>query len=137
MFGGKALDVGPGQFVEPTLFSDVTRDMAIAREEIFGPVLTIFPFDTVDEAIEIANDTIYGLAASIWTKDLDKAINTMRHVQAGRVWINTTITGGPELPIGGFKQSGWGRETGIYGVEEYTQVKTTHIELGKRDPWIA
>ena len=111
--------------------------MAIAREEIFGPVLTILPFDTFEEAVEIANDTIYGLAASIWTKNLDKALQAMRLVQAGRVWINTTISGGPELPIGGFKQSGSGRETGIYGVEEYTEVKSVHITLGKRDHWVS
>ena len=82
------------------------------------------PFDTADEAVRIANDIVYGLAASIWTKDIDKAVSTMRRVKAGRIWINCTITGGPEMPIGGFKQSGWGRETGIYGVEEYTQVKS-------------
>ena len=86
--------------------------------------------------IAIANAPRYGLAASIWTKDLDKAVQSARRVQAGRVWVNCTITGGPELPIGGFKESGWGREAGIYGVEEYTQVKSTHIEFGKRDPWL-
>jgi acyl-CoA reductase-like NAD-dependent aldehyde dehydrogenase len=135
--GGEALKGKAGRFIEPTLFADVGRDMAIAREEIFGPVLTILPFDTFEEAIEIANDTIYGLAASIWTKNLDKALQAMRLVQAGRVWINTTIAGGPELPIGGFKQSGTGRETGIYGVEEYTEVKSVHITLGKRDHWVS
>ncbi len=135
--GGSALNSGRGQFVQPTIFSDVTSDMAIAREEIFGPVLTLQSFETAEEAVRLANDTQYGLAASIWTKNLDRAIEMMRRVQAGRVWVNTTITGGPELPIGGFKQSGWGRETGVYGVEEYTQVKSTHIELGKRQHWIS
>ncbi|WP_136618644.1 MULTISPECIES: aldehyde dehydrogenase family protein [Mesorhizobium] len=136
--GGEALNNGlAGRFIQPTLFADVGRDMAIARDEIFGPVLTILPFETFEEAVEIANDTIYGLAASIWTKDLDKALQAMRLVQAGRVWINTTISGGPELPIGGFKQSGTGRETGIYGVEEYTEVKAVHITLGKRDHWVS
>lgn len=135
--GGEAMNGKVGRFIQPTLFADVGRDMAIAREEIFGPVLTILPFDSFEEAVEIANDTIYGLAASIWTKNLDKALQAMRLVQAGRVWINTTISGGPELPIGGFKQSGTGRETGIYGVEEYTEVKSVHITLGKRDHWVS
>ncbi len=134
--GGEQLDFGRGQYIAPTLFGDVTRDMAIAREEIFGPVLTIMPFDSVDEAIAIANDTEYGLAASVWTKNIDKALMVTRRVQAGRFWVNTTLSGGPELPLGGFKQSGWGREAGMYGVEEYTQVKSVHIEIGKRSPWI-
>ena len=135
--GGSVLETDTGQFVQPTLFADVAPDMALAREEIFGPVLTMQTFETDEEAIGLANDTEYGLAASIWTQNLDRAVQTMRRVQAGRVWVNTTITGGPEMPIGGFKQSGWGRETGIYGVEEYTQVKSVHIELGKRAHWIS
>lgn len=135
--GGAPVDLGRGQFIAPTIFAGVTREMAIAREEIFGPVLTVMPFDSVDEAIAIANDTDYGLAASVWTKNLDTALTVTRRVQAGRFWVNTTLAGGPELPIGGFKQSGWGREAGVYGVEEYTQVKSVHIELGKRDPWIS
>ncbi len=135
--GGEPLDVGRGQFIAPTVFADVTRDMAIAQDEIFGPVLTVMPFDTLDEAIAIANDTEYGLAASVWTKNIDKALTVSRRVQAGRFWINTTLSGGPELPIGGMKASGWGREAGIYGVEEYTQVKNIHVGIGKRDPWIA
>jgi acyl-CoA reductase-like NAD-dependent aldehyde dehydrogenase len=134
--GGMQLDFGQGQYIEPTVFGDVTRDMAIATEEIFGPVLTIMPFDTLEEAIEIANDTVYGLAASVWSKDIDKALTVTRRVQAGRFWVNTTLAGGPELPIGGFKQSGWGREAGVYGVEEYTQIKSVHIEFGKRDHWV-
>ena len=134
--GGKALDMGGGQYIAPTVFSNVTSDMAIARDEIFGPVLTVMPFDTLDDAIAIANDTVYGLAASVWTKNIDKALTVTRRVRAGRFWVNTTLAGGPELPIGGFKQSGWGREAGVYGVEEYTQIKSVHIELGKRDPWI-
>jgi betaine-aldehyde dehydrogenase len=135
--GGTALDFGRGQYIAPTVFGDVTADMAIAREEIFGPVLTVMPFDTVEEAIAMANDTDYGLAASVWTKNIDKALMVTRRVQAGRFWVNTTLAGGPELPLGGFKQSGWGREAGMYGVEEYTQVKSVHVEIGKRTPWIA
>lgn len=135
--GGEALDFGRGQYIAPTVFAGVTRDMAIAREEIFGPVLAVMPFDTVEEAIAIANDTEYGLAASVWTKNIDTALTVTRRVRAGRFWVNTTLSGGPELPIGGFKQSGWGREAGMMGVEEYTQVKSVHIEIGKRSPWIA
>lgn len=136
VLGGGALDMGRGQFIAPTIFTNVEAGMVIAREEIFGPVLTVMPFQTLEEAIAIANDTEYGLAASVWTKNIDKALTVTRQVQAGRFWVNTTLAGGPELPIGGFKQSGWGREAGAMGVEEYTQVKSTHIEIGKRSPWI-
>ena len=133
--GGGAMDAR-GWFIAPTLLEGVRSDMAVAQEEIFGPVLTMTTFETPEEAIAIANDSVFGLAASIWTKDLDKALDTMRRVQAGRMWINTTITGGPELPIGGSKQSGNGRETGVYGVEEYTELKSVHIALGRRTPWV-
>ncbi len=136
LVGGEQLDLGRGQYIAPAIFGGVTSDMAIARDEIFGPVLTVMPFETVEQAIEIANDTIYGLAASVWTKNIDTALTITRRVRAGRFWVNTTLAGGPELPIGGFKQSGWGREAGIYGVEEYTQIKSVHIELGKRNHWI-
>ena len=135
--GGGPLKTAKGRFVAPTVFADTTRDMSIVREEIVGPVLSILPFDTFEEAITIANDTCFGLAASIWTQDLNKALKTMRKLKAGRVWVNCTIAGGPELPIGGFKQSGVGRETGKYGVEEYTQIKSTHIELGERARWVS
>ncbi len=130
--GGGAMATKNGRFVEPTVFADTKRDMSIVREDIFGPVLSIQTFTTFDEAIATANDTCFGLAASIWTRDLNKALKTMRGVKAGRVWVDRTITGGPELPIGGFKQSGVGRETGKYGVEEYTEIKSTHIERGER-----
>ncbi|MBZ7926623.1 aldehyde dehydrogenase family protein [Ensifer adhaerens] len=135
--GGNAIDLGHGQYIAPTLFSGVSRDMAIARDEIFGPVLCSMHFDTVEEAIQLANDTVYGLAASVWTKNIDKALTVTRKVRAGRFWVNTIMAGGPEMPLGGFKQSGWGREAGMYGVEEYTQVKSVHVEIGKRSHWIA
>jgi acyl-CoA reductase-like NAD-dependent aldehyde dehydrogenase len=135
--GGEAIDLGRGQYIAPTLFSGVSRDMAIARDEIFGPVLCSMHFDTVEEAIQLANDTVYGLAASVWTKNIDKALTVSRRVRAGRFWVNTIMAGGPEMPLGGFKQSGWGREAGLYGVEEYTQVKSVHVEIGKRTHWIA
>jgi acyl-CoA reductase-like NAD-dependent aldehyde dehydrogenase len=134
--GGNSIELGQGTFIEPTIFSDVTGDMSIATDEIFGPVLTIMPFDTLDEAITLANETVYGLAASVWSKNIDTTLTVTRRVRAGRFWVNTTLAGGPELPIGGFKQSGWGREAGVYGVEEYTQVKSVHIEIGKRDHWV-
>ncbi len=134
--GGEALDAGAGRFIAPTVFSGVTGEMSIAREEVFGPVLSVMRFDSFDEALTIANDTCYGLAGSIWTADLKKALRAMRQLRAGRLWINTTITGGPEMPIGGFKQSGIGRETGAYGVEEYTEIKSVHIDLGERGPWV-
>ncbi|WP_112312014.1 aldehyde dehydrogenase family protein [Pseudogemmobacter bohemicus] len=134
--GGDVIDLGAGQYIRPTLFSGVTPEMSIARDEIFGPVLSSFRFDTVEEAIALANDTVYGLAASVWSKDLDTALLATRRIRAGRFWVNTIMAGGPEMPLGGFKQSGWGREAGVYGVEEYTQVKSVHIELGKRNHWI-
>ena len=125
-----------GWFIEPTVISGLGANCRTNQEEIFGPVVTILPFESEADGIAMANSTPYGLAASIWTKNLDKAMSAFRRVQAGRVWVNTTIAGGPETPIGGFKQSGHGRETGIYGVEEYTEVKTVHIALGKRDLWV-
>ncbi|WKL23845.1 aldehyde dehydrogenase family protein (plasmid) [Sinorhizobium meliloti] len=135
--GGTAIDLGRGQYIAPTLFSGVSREMAIARDEIFGPVLCSMTFDTVEQAVELANDTVYGLAASVWTKNIDKALTVTRRVRAGRFWVNTMMAGGPEMPLGGFKQSGWGREAGMYGVEEYTQVKSVHVEIGKRTHWIS
>ena len=134
--GGAAIDIGRGSYIAPTLFSGVTTDMAIARDEIFGPVLSSFAFDTLDEAIRLANDTVYGLAASVWSKNIDTALTVSRRVRAGRFWVNCIMAGGPEMPLGGFKQSGWGREAGVYGVEEYTQVKSVHVEIGKRSHWI-
>lgn len=134
--GGTAKDIGRGQYIQPTLFSGVTPAMSIARDEIFGPVLCSMPFDTVEEAIALANDTVYGLAASVWSKNIDTALTVTRRVRAGRFWVNCMMAGGPEMPLGGFKQSGWGREAGTYGVEEYTQVKSVHIETGKRAHWI-
>ncbi|MFC3072990.1 aldehyde dehydrogenase family protein [Shinella pollutisoli] len=134
--GGERVSVSGGRFVAPTLLAGVRNDMRVAREEIFGPVLCLMTFRTVEEALEIANDSPYGLAASIWTKDIDKALRVMRGVQAGRTWVNTTIAGGPGQPLGGFKQSGIGREGGRMGVEEYTEVKSVHIAIGKRTPWV-
>lgn len=134
--GGTTISQSGGRFIAPTLLAGVRNDMRVAREEIFGPVLSMITFRTVEEAIEIANDSPYGLAASIWTKNIDKALTAMRQVQGGRMWVNTTIAGGPGQPLGGFKQSGIGREGGRIGVEEYTEMKSVHIAIGKRNHWV-
>ncbi|KXU93004.1 sorbosone dehydrogenase [Caballeronia megalochromosomata] len=135
--GGSTSSDGERFFIQPTVFRNVQPGSSLAQDEIFGPVLSVTPFDSLDEAIELANGVPYGLAASIWTRDLQGAFKSLRDVQAGRIWVNCTITGGPEMPIGGFKQSGIGRETGRYGVEEYTEIKSVHVQLGKRARWIA
>lgn len=134
--GGYTTSPSGGEFIVPTVFSGVTRDMAIARDEIFGPVVSVMTFETVEEAILIALDTDYGLAASVWSKNIDKALGVIRKMRAGRCWVNTTIVGGPEQPMGGFKRSGTGRECGMMGVEEYMETKSIHVALGDREHWI-
>ncbi|HZC34332.1 MAG TPA: aldehyde dehydrogenase family protein, partial [Chthoniobacterales bacterium] len=118
-----------------TIFSGVRPEMAIAREEIFGPVLSLLPFEGIDEAIAIANSTIYGLSAAVWTLDLDRAFKVSRGVRAGTVWINTFMEGPAELPFGGYKESGLGRELGRSAIEEFTDVKTIQVHLGPRTSW--
>ena len=115
-----------GFFVRPTVFSNVTRDMTIAQEEIFGPVLSILPYDTEEEAIEIANDTIYGLAGGVWSGDQERAKKVARQMRTGQVEVNG---GGFNLmaPFGGFKQSGHGRELGAFGLEEYLEIKSLQL----------
>jgi acyl-CoA reductase-like NAD-dependent aldehyde dehydrogenase len=122
--GGKVPDINPkGAYLEPTIFINVRNTMSIAREEIFGPVLCVMPFTSVDEAVHIANDTKYGLAAMIWSKDLEKANKVARRLRCGTVWINTYGAFLNEAPFGGYKQSGFGRELGLAGLLEYTQLK--------------
>lgn len=135
--GGDTTSPSGGEFIVPTVFSGVTRDMAIARDEIFGPVVSVMTFETVEEAISMALDTDYGLAASVWSKNIDKALGVIRKMRAGRCWVNTTIVGGPEQPMGGFKRSGTGRECGMMGVEEYMETKSIHVALGDREHWIS
>ena len=135
--GGGECEGLSGRYIAPTVLTEVQPNMRIAQEEIFGPVLTVTTFGDAEEALKIANDCQYGLAASIWTKDIDKALTLMRGVHAGRTWVNTTIAGGPGQPMGGFKQSGIGREGGMLGIEEYTEVKSAHISIGQRTNWIA
>ena len=133
--GGQQLKGTSGRFIEPTIFSDVRPDMAIAREEIFGPVLSVLAFDHAAEAIEIANSTEYGLSAAVWTRDLDRAFSVSRGIRAGTVWINTFMEGPAELPFGGYKESGLGRELGRSAIEEFTDLKTIQVHLGPRTGW--
>lgn len=122
-----------GYFVQPTVFTGVTEDMRIAKEEIFGPVMQIMKFKTIDEVIERANRTNYGLAASIFTKDLDKAMMLAQGIRAGTVWINCYDVLEAQAPFGGFKESGSGRELGEYGLQQYSEVKTVTIKLPQKN----
>ena len=127
--GGGRADIEPGYFVKPTVFDDVTSDMTIAREEIFGPVLATLTFDGVEEAIELANDSMYGLAAAVWTSDVKKAHYVASRLKAGTVWINTYNLYDPASPFGGYKESGYGRDLGRHALEQYTQVKSVWVNL--------
>jgi 4-guanidinobutyraldehyde dehydrogenase/NAD-dependent aldehyde dehydrogenase len=118
-----------GFYITPTIFDNVTNDMTIAVEEIFGPVLCIITFDTTDEAIKIANDTIYGLAAAVWTRDISKAHTVARALRAGTVHVNSYDEDDITVPFGGFKQSGNGRDKSLHALEKYTELKTTWIRL--------
>ncbi len=131
--GGSRADIGTGKgyFLQPTIFADVTPTMTIAREEIFGPVLAVVDFEEVDEAIERANESSYGLAAGVWTRDIKKAHDVARRLQAGTVWINTYNVYDAAAPFGGYKQSGFGRELGAHALEHYTQVKTVWVDLNQ------
>jgi aldehyde dehydrogenase (NAD+) len=127
--GGKRFG-SRGFYVEPTIFDNVRDDMAIARDEIFGPVVSVLPFKTVDELLKRANDTNYGLAAAVWTKDIDKAHLYAREVKAGTVWVNCYHVVDTTTPFGGFKMSGHGRENGEAALEHYTELKTVTVKLG-------
>ncbi|WP_131778591.1 aldehyde dehydrogenase family protein [Legionella bozemanae] len=118
-----------GNFLEPTIFDEVKPTMRIAREEIFGPVLAVIPFDTEEEAIQVANDTDYGLAAAVWTKDLTRAHRVTSQIRAGILWVNHYHPTHNEMPWGGYKQSGAGRELGLYGIESYLEIKQVNINL--------
>ena len=117
-----------GYFIEPTVFADVQANMRIAKEEIFGPVQSIFKFKDLDEVIDKANDTHYGLAAAVFTKNIDTAITVASSLEAGTVWVNTYGNIEPQAPFGGYKMSGQGRELGLYGVDAYLEVKTVYIK---------
>jgi gamma-glutamyl-gamma-aminobutyraldehyde dehydrogenase/4-guanidinobutyraldehyde dehydrogenase/NAD-dependent aldehyde dehydrogenase len=127
--GSRARQDTGGYYVEPTIFDAVSNEMRIAREEIFGPVLSTIEFDELDEAIAIANDTMYGLAAAIWTDDVSTAHSAARRLRAGVVWVNTFDAGDITAPFGGFKQSGFGRDKSMHSLEKFTDLKTIWIQL--------
>jgi phenylacetaldehyde dehydrogenase len=130
--GRKAGDAGyfdKGYFVEPTILANTTQDMKVVREEIFGPVVAVMPFEDTDELVDKANDTVYGLAAGIWTSDINKAHRFASAIHAGTVWINCYNIFDAALPFGGYKQSGWGREMGREAIEIYTEVKSVCTRL--------
>jgi betaine-aldehyde dehydrogenase len=137
LLGGERMKTEVGRFYQPTVFANVTPSMTIAREEIFGPVLSAVRFRDVDEAIAIANATAYGLSAGIWTRDIDAALNFARGARAGTVWVNCWMDGFPELSFGGYKHSGIGRELGRHAIDEFTELKTVTIHTGPRALWLS
>jgi aldehyde dehydrogenase (NAD+) len=118
-----------GYFIEPTVFADVQDNMTIAQEEIFGPVQSIIKFRSIEEVVDRANNTMYGLAAAVWTRDIGKAHAIANNVRAGTVWVNCYDVFDAAAPFGGFKQSGMGRELGEYGLQQYTEVKTVTVKM--------
>jgi betaine-aldehyde dehydrogenase len=133
---GGGVPSGPGfengYWIEPTIFTGVRPDMTIAREEIFGPVLAVLAYDTVDEAVALANDSEYGLSAGVWSSDTARALDVAGRIEAGTVWINDWHMVGPANPFGGYKQSGVGRELGPHALDEYTEEKFIHLDLSGR-----
>jgi acyl-CoA reductase-like NAD-dependent aldehyde dehydrogenase len=138
MGGGPLAVPGLGtQFYQPTIVAGVTPDMAIARDEVFGPVLSVLTFRTLDEAIRLANDASYGLSAGVWSENVHTCLAFARRVQAGTIWTNTWMDGFPEVPFGGMKQSGLGREIGRAGLEEFLEIKSLVMRIGRtRAPWV-
>ncbi|UTI62660.1 aldehyde dehydrogenase family protein [Paraconexibacter antarcticus] len=117
-----------GHWIAPTIITDITNDMPIAREEVFGPVLSVLSYSSLDEAVAIANDTEYGLSAGVWSRDTDRAAEVGRRLRAGTTWVNTWHAVDPRLPFGGYKQSGLGREIGLGALDEYTEAKHLHVD---------
>jgi betaine-aldehyde dehydrogenase len=130
--GGRPQSLPKGYYVEPTIFADVDNNSRIAREEVFGPVASLIPFEGEAEAIRIANDTPYGLAAAVWSRDIFRALRVVKAVRAGVIWVNHMQPTYVEAPWGGYKQSGFGRELGPWGIEEYLETKQVHINLNEQ-----
>ena len=133
--GGGKVETETGRFLEATILDHVPADSPVATEEVFGPVLSIVRFQSLEEAIAIANGTDFGLSSGIFTNDYNQAMTATRKLRAGTVWVNTWLEGHAELSFGGYKQSGLGRELGSRAVEEYTEEKSVLFSLGKRQPW--
>jgi len=134
--GGKRLTgdgYDQGLFMSPAVVEVEDASAAVFGDEVFGPIMSVKTFDSVDEAVAIANATRYGLSNAVWTKDIDKAMSVGRRVRSGNVWINTTLDNHVNLPFGGFKGSGNSKEMGRHGLEEYTQLKSMVIHIGARD----
>jgi acyl-CoA reductase-like NAD-dependent aldehyde dehydrogenase len=132
--GGSQI-VATGMYIEPTVVTGVLPNMAIAREEVFGPVLAVLTFKDFDEAIALANSTLYGLSAAVWSQDFTTCLAAARKIKAGTIWVNTFLEGHAELPFGGYRESGIGRELGRFATEDYTETKTLHMHLGPRTDW--
>ncbi len=130
--GDRAPGFDRGYYVQPTIFYDVSNQARIAREEIFGPVAAVIPFDDEKDALTIANDSPFGLAAAVWSRDIYRALRMVKSIRAGIVWVNHMQPTYVEAPWGGYKQSGFGRELGIHGVDEYLESKQVHINLNEQ-----
>lgn len=121
----------------PAVFDDVAPGTSLFRDEVFGPVVTVTRFTTTDEAIALANDTTHGLTNSVWSRDIDTAMTVARALRSGTVWVNTTLDGSPQMPCGGYEASGRGREAGVAGIEEFTEVKALQIRTARRSPFFS
>ncbi|HMY52934.1 MAG TPA: aldehyde dehydrogenase family protein, partial [Candidatus Obscuribacter sp.] len=128
--GGEApAEMKKGYFVKPTVFTGVNNDMRIAQEEVFGPVLAVIPFGTMDEVAEQANKTTFGLSGAVWTRDVKKAHKFASHIKAGTIWVNCYNVFDPAVPFGGYKMSGYGRELGKHSIELYTNIKSVWVNM--------